>query len=112
LQRAASKEWHQDEAMRGHHRHRPATRKTLPEAVDLHKAKRADIVLDKGVTLDLATIPAEDPKAYAMIRKADTVRVFQIESRARDCRCLGKTCNGSEHELIEWLFVTRKPPAR
>jgi error-prone DNA polymerase len=37
----------------------------------------------KGITLDLATIPAEDPKTYAMIRKADTLGVFQIESRAQ-----------------------------
>lgn len=37
----------------------------------------------KGTTLDLATIPAEDPATYAMIRKADTVGVFQIESRAQ-----------------------------
>ena len=37
----------------------------------------------KGVGLELATIPAEDPKTYAMIRKADTLGVFQIESRAQ-----------------------------
>ena len=37
----------------------------------------------KGITLDLATIPAEDPLTYAMIRKADTLGVFQIESRAQ-----------------------------
>jgi error-prone DNA polymerase len=37
----------------------------------------------KGIELDLATIPAEDPKTYAMIRKADTLGVFQIESRAQ-----------------------------
>jgi error-prone DNA polymerase len=37
----------------------------------------------KGIRLDLATIPAEDPKTYAMIRKADTLGVFQIESRAQ-----------------------------
>jgi len=37
----------------------------------------------KGVTLDLATIPAEDPRTYAMIRKADTLGTFQIESRAQ-----------------------------
>src|SRR5271155_3793773 len=36
----------------------------------------------KGVALDLATIPAEDPRTYAMIRKADTLGDFQIESRA------------------------------
>ena len=37
----------------------------------------------KGINLDLATIPAEDPRTYAMIRKADTLGVFQIESRAQ-----------------------------
>ena len=33
--------------------------------------------------LDLARIPPEDPATYAMIRKADTIGVFQIESRAQ-----------------------------
>jgi error-prone DNA polymerase len=37
----------------------------------------------KGIRLDLATIPAEDPNTYAMIRKADTLGTFQIESRAQ-----------------------------
>lgn len=36
-----------------------------------------------GQSLSLATIPAEDPGVYAMIQKADTVGVFQIESRAQ-----------------------------
>jgi error-prone DNA polymerase len=43
-----------------------------------------DLLKDhKGIDLDLATIPAEDPRTYAMIRKADTLGVFQIESRAQ-----------------------------
>ncbi|MFC5343402.1 error-prone DNA polymerase (plasmid) [Brevundimonas staleyi] len=43
-----------------------------------------DLLADhKGIALDLATIPAEDPQTYAMIRKADTLGVFQIESRAQ-----------------------------
>lgn len=43
-----------------------------------------DLLRDhKGMDLDLASIPAEDPKTYAMIRKADTLGVFQIESRAQ-----------------------------
>ncbi|MGL6091655.1 MAG: error-prone DNA polymerase, partial [Pseudomonas paracarnis] len=33
--------------------------------------------------LSLATIPKEDPATYAMISKADTIGVFQIESRAQ-----------------------------
>ncbi|RTM09694.1 MAG: error-prone DNA polymerase [Hyphomicrobiales bacterium] len=37
----------------------------------------------KDIRLDLATIPPEDPRTYAMIRKADTLGTFQIESRAQ-----------------------------
>jgi error-prone DNA polymerase len=36
-----------------------------------------------GRTLSMATIPQEDSATYAMIRRADTVGVFQIESRAQ-----------------------------
>ena len=37
----------------------------------------------KNIDLTLATIPSEDHATYEMIRKADTVGVFQIESRAQ-----------------------------
>ncbi|HEY0120975.1 MAG TPA: error-prone DNA polymerase, partial [Rhizobium sp.] len=37
----------------------------------------------KDTRLDLATIPPEDPRTYAMLRKADTLGTFQIESRAQ-----------------------------
>ncbi|MGE0418221.1 MAG: error-prone DNA polymerase [Acetobacteraceae bacterium] len=37
----------------------------------------------RGIDLDLATVPQEDPATYAMIRKADTLGTFQIESRAQ-----------------------------
>ena len=36
-----------------------------------------------GVDLTLATVPAEDPLVYEMICRADTIGVFQIESRAQ-----------------------------
>jgi len=36
-----------------------------------------------ALSLTLASIPAEDPQVYDMICKADTVGVFQIESRAQ-----------------------------
>ena len=45
--------------------------------------------LDHGVrdcaarTLRMQDIPAEDPEVYAMIQRADTIGVFQIESRAQ-----------------------------
>ena len=41
------------------------------------------IALHRGRSLTLATIPAEDPATYAMISRADTMGVFQIESRAQ-----------------------------
>jgi len=36
-----------------------------------------------GVEIDLAHLPADDPKTYDMIQRADTVGLFQIESRAQ-----------------------------
>jgi error-prone DNA polymerase len=36
-----------------------------------------------GLELELATVPKEDPQVYDMICRADTVGVFQIESRAQ-----------------------------
>ncbi|MGA9866327.1 MAG: error-prone DNA polymerase, partial [Acetobacteraceae bacterium] len=47
--------------------------------------RRAFDLLDehKGQRLDLATIPAEDAATYEMICRADTIGVFQIESRAQ-----------------------------
>ena len=37
----------------------------------------------RGTHHALGTLPAEDPEVYAMISRADTVGVFQIESRAQ-----------------------------
>jgi error-prone DNA polymerase len=49
-----------------------------------HVHKCVDLVRgSRGVDLSLATIPAEDAATYEMIRRADTVGVFQIESRAQ-----------------------------
>jgi error-prone DNA polymerase len=43
-----------------------------------------DLLRDhKGQTYDIATIPLDDEKTYAMIQQADTVGTFQIESRAQ-----------------------------
>lgn len=50
--------------------------KVLQEAVPL-------IRTHEGVEVDLAHLPPDDPTTYAMIRAADTVGVFQIESRAQ-----------------------------
>jgi error-prone DNA polymerase len=37
----------------------------------------------RGVDVDLAHLPQDDPKVYAMLQKADTVGLFQVESRAQ-----------------------------
>ena len=37
----------------------------------------------RGLRLDMAGIPPEDPATYEMIRRADTLGTFQIESRAQ-----------------------------
>src|SRR4030095_11079644 len=37
----------------------------------------------EGVALDLAHLPPDDPTVYAMLRRADTIGVFQVESRAQ-----------------------------
>ncbi len=37
----------------------------------------------EGLSLDMASVPAEDPATWAMASRGDTVGVFQIESRAQ-----------------------------
>ena len=34
-------------------------------------------------SIDLAHLPADDPAVYAMLQHADTIGVFQVESRAQ-----------------------------
>ena len=37
----------------------------------------------EGIAIDLAHLPPDDPTTYAMMQRADTIGVFQIESRAQ-----------------------------
>ena len=37
----------------------------------------------RGTEVDLAHLPQDDPKVYAMLQQADTVGLFQVESRAQ-----------------------------
>jgi len=43
----------------------------------------AMVSLQRGASFEMQDIPREDPATYQMIRKADTIGVFQIESRAQ-----------------------------
>ncbi|MGH7896285.1 MAG: OB-fold nucleic acid binding domain-containing protein, partial [Candidatus Binatia bacterium] len=37
----------------------------------------------EGIDVDLAHLPPDDPTVYAMLQRADTIGVFQVESRAQ-----------------------------
>ncbi|CAN5808208.1 error-prone DNA polymerase [soil metagenome] len=63
----------------------------------------------KGIGLDLATIPAEDPRTYAMIRKADTLGTFQIESRAQ-MSMLPRLKPRTFYDLVVQVAIVRPGP--
>ncbi|WCM27342.1 error-prone DNA polymerase [Sphingomonas sp. QA11] len=69
-----------------------------------------DLLADhKGVHLDLSTIPAEDPRTYAMIRKADTLGTFQIESRAQ-MSMLPRLKPRTYYDLVVQVAIVRPGP--
>ncbi|MEE8161344.1 MAG: error-prone DNA polymerase, partial [Acidobacteriota bacterium] len=41
------------------------------------------LIRQSGSELDLAHLPPDDPQVYSMLEKADTIGVFQVESRAQ-----------------------------
>ncbi len=65
--------------------------------------------LDQIGMKDLAAIPAEDPATYAMIQKADTVGVFQIESRAQ-MNMLGRLKPRTFYDLVIEVALVRPGP--
>jgi len=42
-----------------------------------------EMIRHRGGEVDLAHLPQNDPKVYAMLQQADTIGVFQVESRAQ-----------------------------
>ena len=69
-----------------------------------------DLLKDqKNIDLELATIPAEDPETYAMIRKADTLGTFQIESRAQ-MASLPLTRPEKYYDLVIQVAIVRPGP--
>ena len=65
--------------------------------------------LHKGRRYDLASIPPEDGPTYAMIRAADTVGVFQIESRAQ-MAMLPRMKPKTFYDLVIEVAVVRPGP--
>ena len=61
------------------------------------------------VSVDIATIPAEDSRTYAMIRKADTLGTFQIESRAQ-MAMLPRLKPTTFYDLVVQVAIVRPGP--
>jgi len=62
-----------------------------------------------GPALTLANIPPEDPAVYDMICKADTIGVFQIESRAQ-MSMLPRLCPRTFYDLVIEVAIVRPGP--
>jgi error-prone DNA polymerase len=58
---------------------------------------------------EMQDIPAEDPKTYAMIQRADTIGVFQIESRAQ-MSMLPRLKPANFYDLVIEVAIVRPGP--
>ena len=85
----------------------------LREAFTLYRrsVERGDSWLPAAVARDLQlhTIPAGDPPTYAMMQRADTIGVFQIESRAQQSMLprLKPTCF---YDIVMQVAIIRPGP--
>ncbi len=64
---------------------------------------------EKAIAMDMATIPPEDRATYAMIRKADTLGTFQIESRAQ-MSMLPRLKPTTFYDLVVQVAIVRPGP--
>ncbi|MFP5342490.1 MAG: PHP domain-containing protein [Candidatus Limnocylindria bacterium] len=67
------------------------------------------IELDCGVCLDLDRLPEDVPEVFAMLQAADTVGVFQVESRAQ-MQTLPKSRPQSLDDLVVEVAIIRPGP--
>ena len=67
------------------------------------------IAMHGGPQLELATIPREDPRVYAMLQKADSVGVFQVESRAQ-MNMLPRIKPACFYDLVIEVAIVRPGP--
>ena len=73
----------------------------------IHRA--LDLISTDTRKFTMADVPAEDPEVYAMIRKADTVGVFQIESRAQ-MAMLPRLAPRTFYDLVIEVAIVRPGP--
>jgi len=81
----------------------------IPDLQDLHARFPGPRPLGLGPKLTLAAIPAEDLEVYKMIQQADTIGVFQIESRAQ-MSMLPRLKPASFYDLVIEVAIVRPGP--
>jgi error-prone DNA polymerase len=64
---------------------------------------------DYGEEADLAHLPADDPEVYAALQKADTVGMFQVESRAQ-MSCLPRLRPKCFYDIVVEVAIIRPGP--
>ena len=62
-----------------------------------------------GENVDLAQLPADDPVVYAALQKADTVGMFQVESRAQ-MSCLPRLRPKTFYDIVVQVAIIRPGP--
>ncbi len=62
-----------------------------------------------GVPIDLAQLPADDPEVYATLRRADTVGMFQVESRAQ-MASIPRNAPTKFYDLVVQVAIIRPGP--
>ncbi|NMJ42807.1 error-prone DNA polymerase [Roseomonas sp. JC162] len=63
----------------------------------------------RHVALDLASVPKDDPATYAMLRRADSLGVFQVESRAQ-MAMLPRLRPREFYDLVVQVAIVRPGP--
>jgi len=76
---------------------------------DHPRSREQAAAADAAPQLSLAGIPAEDPAVYGMLQRADTMGVFQIESRAQ-MSMLPRLRPASYYDLVIEVAIVRPGP--
>lgn len=74
----------------------------MEEAIPLIKAK-------ENVEIDLAHLPPQDPKVFRMLNEADTIGVFQVESRAQ-MASLPRHAPKTFYDIVVQVAIIRPGP--
>src|ERR1700723_4758074 len=64
---------------------------------------------DYGETIDLGKLPMDDPTVYKTLQKADTVGMFQVESRAQ-MACLPRLVPVKFYDIVVQVAIIRPGP--